>query len=278
VRPFWRRRQPLLPAAPAVEAQARTDPGCCREINEDCAQVVYPPKGGEGLLLLVADGVGGHAAGEVASRMAVEIIGRAFYRGRAGARERLTRAFQRANRAIHRAARQDSHRSGMGTTCVALALQNGLAFCAHAGDSRLYLLREGALYQMTEDHSAVMEMVRRGLILPEEARRHPDKNVILRALGTRPQVEVSAWPEPFPVRPGDRFLLCSDGLHDLVEDTEIRQILLEEAPEPACERLIALARDRGGYDNVTVGIVAVAPETVTETALLITTREMEIAR
>jgi protein phosphatase len=148
----------------------------------------------------------------------------------------------------------------MGTTCTALVLQNGTAISAHVGDSRLYLVRDGSIYLMTEDHSAVMEMVKAGLITLEQARYHPEKNVILRAIGSHSKVEVTTWDEPFPVRAGDRFLLCSDGLYDLVSDEEIKRIVMLSAPQTACENLIALAKERGGHDNITVGIVGLKPE------------------
>ena len=109
---------------------------------------------------------------------------------------------------------------------------------------------------MTEDHSAVMEMVKQGWISLSDARHHPDKNVILRAMGSHPDVEVSTWQEPFPLRAGDRFLLCSDGLYDLVEDEEIKQIVLASDPQNACENLVALAKERGGHDNITVTIAS----------------------
>jgi protein phosphatase len=168
------------------------------------------------------------------------------------------RAVRFANRAIHDAARRDPKLHGMGTTCTALVLRGGLAYCAHVGDSRLYLIRDGEIFLMTEDHSAVMDMVRRGLLTRDEARRHPDKNVIVRALGGRREVEVSAWPQPLSVRAGDRFLLSSDGLHDLVEDDELQRAAALD-PHAACERLVALARERGGHDNISVAIVAMRP-------------------
>jgi protein phosphatase len=144
----------------------------------------------------------------------------------------------------------------MGTTCTALVLRNGSALSAHVGDSRLYLVRNGDIYLMTEDHSAVMEMVKQGWISLSDARHHPDKNVILRAMGSHPDVEVSTWQEPFPLKADDRFLLCSDGLYDLVEDEEIKQIVLASDPQNACENLVALAKERGGHDNITVTIAS----------------------
>jgi protein phosphatase len=165
----------------------------------------------------------------------------------------------------------------MGTTCTALALQNNSALAAHVGDSRLYLIRGGEIYMMTEDHSAVMEMVKVGLISMEQARHHEDKNVIVRALGTAPQVEVSIWENPLELREHDQFVLCSDGLTDLVEDKEIRNIVLSaKDSHSACENLIHLAKKRGGYDNITVGILSVEPADHAATKDLRETREVEV--
>jgi protein phosphatase len=147
----------------------------------------------------------------------------------------------------------------MGTTCTTLVLLGGQAHVAHVGDSRLYMLRDGKVYLLTEDHSAVMEMVKLGLITMEQARHHEDKNVILRALGTTPEVEVTML-EPFSARVGDQYLLCSDGLYDLVPDDEIeRELSAAGDIHAAGERLITLAKARGGHDNITVGIAAVVP-------------------
>src|SRR5262249_10910821 len=180
----------------------------------------------KGRLVVVADGMGGHSAGEVASRMAVDVISRVYYDWPGDPVSALKTSFIEANREIHQSSKEIQARSGMGTTCTALVLRNGSAITAHVGDSRLYLIRDGQIYLMTEDHSAVMEMVKRGLLTREEARHHPDKNVILRALGSHAEVEISIWEEPFPIREGDRFLLCSDGLYDLVEDKEIMDAVL----------------------------------------------------
>ncbi len=146
----------------------------------------------------------------------------------------------------------------MGTTCTALVLQNGAAFCAYVGDSRLYLVRNGEIFLMTEDHTAVMEMVRNGLITFEEARCHPERGVLVRACGTQPAVEVSIWKEPFPVRVGDVFVLCSDGLSDLVNEEEIKSAVAQDVPSAGAS-LITLAKERGGHDNITVGLLRVKP-------------------
>ncbi|HEX7317183.1 MAG TPA: Stp1/IreP family PP2C-type Ser/Thr phosphatase [Pyrinomonadaceae bacterium] len=274
-------RQFEAPPAFEIDASVQTDKGCVREINEDSGRMVRPNDpamlAAKGVLVVVADGMGGHSAGEVASQMAADVVSRVYYETRAEPGAALKRAVEDANRQIHRAAAEDAEKHGMGTTCTALALCGGRAFAAHVGDSRLYMLRERQLYQLSEDHSAVNEMVKLGIITKEQARTHEDKNVILRALGTTPDVEVSVL-EPFAVREGDRYLLCSDGLHDLVLEDEIASVLSEtEDIHAAGERLIAMAKERGGHDNITVGIIAIMPEgtAAAEAGNLRTTRELE---
>ena len=269
------------PAAFEIDASVQTDKGCVREINEDSGRMVRPADpallASKGTLVVVADGMGGHSAGEVASQMAADLVTRVYYETKAEPSAALKRAVEEANRRIHQAAAEDEAKHGMGTTCTALALCGGRAYAAHVGDSRLYMLRAGKLYQLSEDHSAVNEMVKLGIITKEQARTHEDKNVILRALGTTPEVEVSVI-EPFAVREGDRYLLCSDGLHDLVLEDEIASILSESADiHAAGERLIALAKERGGHDNITVGIIAIMPEgtAAAEAGNMRATRELE---
>ncbi len=243
----------------AISVGLLSDVGCQRAINEDCGYYEQPHDparlGSKGLLALVADGMGGHAAGEIASRMAATIISLAYYASRQPPREALSESFETANRAIYQAARKQSRLHGMGTTCTALVIHEGAAYAAQVGDSRLYLIRDEQIYLMSEDHSAVMEMVRRGALTIEDARHHADKNVILRALGTQPAVSVSTWQAAFPVRDQDCFVLCSDGLYDLLSDEEIRETVTSSEPQTACDQLIALARQRGGYDNITAVVI-----------------------
>jgi len=264
----------------AITASVQSDVGCHREINEDCSAYVDPGNSdllnAKGRLVIVADGMGGHSAGEVASRMAVDIISREYYDSAEEPASALRRSFIAANREIHSNSTQVQTRTGMGTTCTALVLRDATAVSAHVGDSRLYLIRSGQIYLMTEDHSAVNEMVKRGLLTREEARHHPDKNVILRALGSHPEVEISSWGEPFPIRGGDRFLLCSDGLYDLVEDKEIMQAVLAADVHSACAELISLAKDRGGYDNITVAVVGVGVDGPTASSDIRQTREAQV--
>jgi protein phosphatase len=273
--------QPPPPPAFEIDASVQTDKGCVREINEDSGRMVRPADPAllatKGTLVVVADGMGGHSAGEVASQMAADIVTRLYYEARAKPGDALRQAVEEANRQIHAAAAADESKHGMGTTCTALALCQSTAYAAHVGDSRLYMLRDKQLYQLSEDHSAVNEMVKLGLITKEQARTHEDKNVILRALGTNPEVEVSVL-EPFRVREGDRYLLCSDGLHDLVLEDEIASLLSEtEDIHAAGERLIAMAKERGGHDNITVGIIAIMPEgtAAAEAGNMRATRELE---
>ena len=246
-------------------ASIQTDVGCVREANEDSGRYTKPNDpallADKGTLLIVADGMGGHASGEVASGMAVELVSRLYYQAKEGDSQAVLKAaVEEANRQVYAASTKDEKLHGMGTTCTALVLRGGVAISAHVGDSRIYLRRGGQTYLMTEDHSAVMEMVKHGIITLEEARHHADKNVILRALGTSPEVEAAIWEKPLSIQTGDQFLLCSDGLYDLVEDEEINTVLANaNDPHEACEQLIALAKQRGGHDNITVGIIHLQP-------------------
>lgn len=264
-----------------ITASVQTDPGCVRETNEDNGRHVrpYAPETNyfKGTLTIVADGMGGHSSGEVASEMAVELISHYYYADESPASsETLRNAIEQASQQIYETSVTDERFFGMGTTVVALVIQGNTAFAAHVGDSRLYRMRGGRMEMLTMDHSQVMEMVKNGILSIEEAQNHEDKNVILRAVGTQPlvEVEVSA---PFMVEPGDEFLLCSDGLCDMVEDQEIANIWLNaEDIHAAGEQLIDLAKTRGGRDNITVGIVRVSAQAEKANGRKIpTTREIE---
>ena len=261
---------PIYAPPPAFELDVsiQTDVGCLRAINEDRGRFIRPGdpeawarKGG---LAIVADGMGGHASGEVASTMAVDVLPRVYYDYDGTPHEALRVAFLAANRAIYEAAPEETRHRGMGTTCTALVIRGDEAFSAHVGDSRLYLVRQGKLHALSEDHSVVRDMVRQGLITHEEARHHEYRNVITRALGLHPDVAVATWPKPLQIQEGDWFILSSDGLHDLVRDEEIQDVTAAATPHDASEQLIALAKARGGHDNITVGMVRIrkaTPET-----------------
>ena len=271
-----------------VRAFVRSDVGCVRETNEDNARFFeFDGQKSRGVLAIVADGMGGHAAGEVASQIAVETVSKLYFESKESPPKALKTALESANAAIFEAARRDSGKRGMGTTCTVLVVRGNEAFCAHVGDSRLYLVRQNEIYQMSEDHSAVGELVKRGLLSAHEARSHPQKNVITRAMGTQPHVEVAVWDEAFELRVGDCWVLCSDGLSDLVEDDEIRGAI-SEGVESAPDVLVELAKKGGGHDNISVICVEIrdlAPEMVengeTSSAMIpkvapATTREVEI--
>jgi protein phosphatase len=248
-------------ASCTVDARIQSDAGPHRQSNEDSGRVLWQTEPEQalkkGVLVIVADGMGGHEGGEVASAMAVRIAGDVYSSAKSDPQRSLVDAFQAANREIFAYARDHSQLAGMGTTCTAIAVVDGVAYSAHIGDSRAYLVRGDQIYRMTEDHSATMAMVKQGLLTMSEAREHEDRNVILRAMGTHPQVEVATWDAPFALWPGDRLVLCSDGLHDIVTDTEIAAIAGSTEPQEACSRMLKLALDRSCTDNVTVAVLRV---------------------
>lgn len=260
----WRKKDDKArlsrPPLPEPEVALLSDQGCHRKNNQDSGKIVYPANGNvstRGLLVIVADGMGGHKAGEVASQTAVETIAEVYQRAKGTPGEALERAFLQANRSILELATENQEMAGMGTTCTALAIVGNEAWAAHVGDSRLYLVRGDSIYQLSEDHTAIREMVRQGLLTAEAAEHHEDRNVLLRAMGTKPELTIMCWPEPMDVRQGDAFLLCSDGLHDLVQDSEMLAVVKDAPPEDACRKLILMAKERGGYDNITVAAVAI---------------------
>jgi serine/threonine protein phosphatase PrpC len=246
----------------SVAVAMTTHPGLVRQNNEDVIACIVPDEGesaaSRGLLAIVADGMGGHAAGEVASAIAADTIRRLYSKRDGSPDEVLKAAFAAANEAICRRARADPACAGMGTTCTVLALRGETAFLAHIGDSRAYLLREGRLRQISEDHSLVAQLVRDGALTPEQAAKSPQRHVILRALGTEPAAEPAVWSQGLPLYPGDVFVLCSDGLTDLVDDRTIGDIVGQRlAPSGACAALIEAALAAGGIDNVSVGVLAI---------------------
>ena len=236
-----------------------SDVGCSRLNNEDCIQYSSLDKNRQNTLAIVADGMGGHAAGEIASHEAVYSIQSHYFEKKYASDpiRSLKNAVILANAHIYQLAIDDPALSGMGTTATALAIANGFAYYAHVGDSRLYLLRNGLMQQLTQDHTLVAQMVSDGLISPELAQTHPDRNIITRALGTKPMVDVDIVKSPIPIQNGDIFMLCSDGLYDLVAEQEIAKLVREHNPANACDLLIKAARSAGGYDNISVIILSV---------------------
>ena len=235
----------MKPRARAGTAAGLTDPGLQRGGNED-ALLLEPP------LYAVADGMGGHRAGEIASRVAVEAL--LADAPRTADSKALGRAVRTANRAVMDAAEKSRTRAGMGTTLTAIMVDGTLLAVAHVGDSRAYLLHEGVLERLTQDHSMVADLVRQGSLTEEDARFHPQRSVITRALGSDPNMAA----DTFDVRAavGDRVLLCSDGLSSMLTDDHIAEIL-RTAPDPqaATHGLVDAANRAGGYDNITVIVV-----------------------
>jgi protein phosphatase len=227
----------------AADITLRTDTGRQRRDNEDSAFARAP-------LFVVADGMGGAQAGEVASRLAVETFEDGLDESEAPER-RLAARVREANRRIHELSRTDTERAGMGTTLTAALLEEHDLAIAHVGDSRAYMYRDGHLQRLTRDHSLVDELMRRGKLTEEQAAEHPQRSIITRALGPEAEVEVDTW--TYPVRPGDVLLLCSDGLTSMLSEDQVEAIIAR-APNlvEAGDELVDAANAAGGRDNITV--------------------------
>ena len=241
---------------------AATDVGRKRTGNEDCYDIwVSDDLGREHVadtLLVVCDGMGGSNAGEVASRMAVEAIVRTFAAEEGGdLGAALARAVEVANLEVHEHSRTRPDLQGMGTTCTVAALKGERLGLAQVGDSRAYLVRDGRLRQLTDDHSLVAQLVARKQLTPEEARSDPRRNVVTRSVGVAPTVEVDVRLLDEPLRPGDTVLVCSDGLHGQVTDEELVRAASGASLDRACRELIAIANDRGGPDNITLALARI---------------------
>jgi PPM family protein phosphatase len=266
-----------------------TDVGRVRTSNEDSVAFVIPskndPAASRGCLLIVADGMGGHAAGEVASALAVEAVRRVYFSLSGPVPESLMLAFETANRAVFEHGKQTPDCKGMGTTCTALAINDGQVWLAHVGDSRAYMLRNGKLTQLSGDQTLHAQMIREGLLSEEEAKDASGGNVILQALGTNPDIVPAVWEKGITLLEGDILVLCSDGLWNMVDDATIAEVAACAAPQEACQQLIGAALDAGGYDNVSVGIFAVRapggpaaePQTATRRIAIAGTEAVEAA-
>jgi protein phosphatase len=233
------------------ESAGRTHPGKVRRRNED-SYVLDPP------LFAVADGMGGAQAGEVASRLTAAAFREYHEADALPPDERVQAIIQEANRRIYERAHADSGFSGMGTTVTAALLLGGRVTIGHVGDSRAYRIRDGELEQLTDDHSLVGDLMRSGRLTPEEADAHPQRSVITRALGTEPEVDVDTF--TIETEPDDVYLICSDGLTDMVSPGEIQALLIEHAGDldAAAHALVAAANAGGGEDNITVVLFQIA--------------------
>jgi protein phosphatase len=226
-----------------------TNPGRKRRRNED-AYVIQPP------LFAVADGMGGAQAGEIASRLAADALREDG--GNGDGEERVASLVREANRRVYERSRTDSSASGMGTTVTAALLDGDLVRIGHVGDSRAYLIRNGLLEQLTDDHSLVAELMRDGKLSQEEADAHPQRSVITRALGTEPDVDVDTF--TIEAEPGDVYLICSDGLTDMVTPRDVQALLVANAGDldAAARALVDAANAGGGEDNITVVLFQIA--------------------
>ena len=251
-----------------LEATARTDPGPVRENNEDNFLVDL-----DAGLFVVADGMGGHAAGEVASAIAVEAVGEVLLQevdpdetrvsvdvthGDARIRERLRYTMNQASLRIRKEAMADPSQMGMGTTLVALLIEDGMAHLGHVGDSRAYRLREGQLTLLTKDHTVVQQEVDAGRLTPELARIVPHKNILTQSVGYHGPVEPDTMSEP--VQPGDLYMLCSDGLTDPLDDEQLADIMRGVPVDDLAELLVQKALEHGTEDNVTVVVVGISDD------------------
>lgn len=251
---FFVHRSPEQPKSKAEEnlpagilSAFRTDVGKVRANNQDAPIVSEKLR-----LYGVADGMGGHKGGEVASTSARDDLLREL-EGKTPSVAALSGAIEEVNRQIYHQQEHDDALTGMGTTLSVLWMSDNFVYIGHVGDSRVYLLRDGEFKQMTLDHSLVEQLVREGVLTEEEAQNHPMRNIITRAIGTDESVEVDVVVEER--RKGDLWLACSDGLHGLVDDRQMRDALRQYAPEKAADVLIKAALDAGGRDNVTLVIV-----------------------
>lgn len=250
-----------------IEFADCTDVGMERSENQDSLLQASCPLGE---LFVVCDGMGGHRGGSLASQLAVKTIGKRFAKasGVEDPRDVLREAIEAANHAVHERSHDTTGEDleGMGTTCVAMIVQQdgALAHIAHVGDSRIYRLRGEKIEQLTRDHTAVQDMIDRGVITPEQAEGHPSSNVINRSVGVRAEVEVEVREAPLETQDKDLYLLCSDGLSGMMDDEDIYRYLVDLPVSQVAQELVDLSNARGGYDNVTVIVVNVGEARVPE--------------
>lgn len=240
-----------------------SDVGCVRAVNEDCFLYCEPQTdeefGKRGRLILVADGMGGHQGGELASQVAAETVRQVFLEAeQLDTFEVLEESFAKAHHAILDLASRMPELEGMGTTCSAAIIKDGLLRYGHIGDSRLYLLRDGQIVQLTEDHTLVNQLLKSGAISASEAKLHHQRNVLTAALGaTSANVSASFSDRPLALASDDVLLLCSDGLHGLLSDDEMFDLIDHRNLSASCRALVNSARQRGGPDNITVQLLRI---------------------
>ena len=247
---------------PGVEIAGLTDVGCQRENNEDSYgywesedDAVFARLG---RLAIVADGMGGHEGGQIASHIAVEAIQQTYSSASESDPEKaLIAAFEEAHHRIQRRANEDPDLQGMGTTCTACCIVGANLYYAHIGDSRLYLLRNGTLRPISRDHSLVARLVETGVIREEDAENHPQKHVLTAALGVADEIEPDVPAGPLSLEKSDVVLICTDGLWGQLTEAELKDALTSTTPANACHALVRLAKEHGAPDNVTLQIARI---------------------
>lgn len=230
----------------------------------------------KGYMLIVADGMGGHQAGEVASRMATDIISHEYFKQNDTVEKNLAKVLTLANKTIfEKASTSDAHK-GMGTTCTVLVVIDKAVYYAHVGDSRAYIQKGNSIMQITSDHTYVQELVNNGDITAEEAATHPKRNILTNAMGTKPDMRIDTGKCEHPLEEHDRLLLCSDGLYDYLNAHELKEILIANDIKRAADIMIQQAKARGGHDNITV-VLAERTSITAETELK-STRDVELPK
>ena len=257
---FWKKKtSETEPGNEELHAVAVTDTGCARAHNEDSIRFVQPSasvlRKRMGCLAIVADGMGGHASGEVASSIAVETIVSEYYRLKRKPVKALEAAARLANEKIWSRAVQNKALKGMGTTCTAVAIRGRSLSVLHIGDSRVYLLKKERLIQLSEDHTYVQDLVRLGKITPEQANDHPDGNILTKSLGTAPIRECDIFQATQQFEPGDKLMLCSDGLYEYFSTDELFALLQEKKLADISEQLSSIVLEFGARDNFSLLLV-----------------------
>ena len=241
-----------------------SDVGCARATNEDSFLIYHLDRRSSknNILVVIADGVGGHVAGRLASEKCVSKIKDEISKKITTQKPLLLKnAIQSAHEHLRNLIRDNPRLEGMGTTCTAVWIEKDEAYVGHVGDTRAYLVRNGNPVQITEDHTLVQRFVKKGIITEEEAESHPDRNLLTQALGVCNFLQIDIF--HVPLQEKDVLLLCSDGLHDLVDNSEMASIVSMYSAEDATKRLVDLAKKRGGYDNITAIVIKseISPQT-----------------
>ncbi len=267
---FWKKEkeEKATKTTHTIEGYSLTDTGCVRDHNEDAVtyQVV---KKNNIVYSILADGMGGHNGGEIASNMMIKLLDSQYRNKTVTSEKEIKQSIQEGNKEVYRQSRNNLEWKGMGTTCVVLSIQNGCASWGHVGDSRLYVLENNVMTQLTTDHTVVEEMKAEGLKAPEH-----QSHVLTQAIGTKDNVNPETGQKVLHNDSSYRFLMCSDGLYDMLSDYEIKSLLEITDGYIAASALIAMAKEKGGLDNVSVSIIDIKPLQKTEAEA--STKEMKL--